>query len=178
MDQLDALDALERNAKRGSALQTLMEIENVLDKLNIYAYENWIEGEVVDGPHIERYWVTVTIMYRYKDMPDPEGAQRLIDHGARVYYSKDKFISAAKLIGPDDVEVTDGQGNRAAKKVEQQVWLITLEIPRSFLDSITTSELRAQEYDVDVDTDAVEQAWDEGLSDDDMVQADDEEELN
>lgn len=172
MDQLDALDSLERNAKRGSALKTLMEIENVLDKLNIYAYENWIEGEIVDGPHIERYWVTATIMYRYKDMPDPEGAQRLTRAGCRVYYAKDTFVSAAKLIGPDDVEVTDSNGQRAAKEVKQKVWLVTLEIPRNFLDSITTSELRADEYDVDVDMDAVEQAYDEGLGDEDQVNAD------
>ena len=23
---------------------------------NVYAYKNWINGEIVDGPDIERYW--------------------------------------------------------------------------------------------------------------------------
>ena len=36
---------------------------SVLDNLNVYAYKNLLKGEAVEGPKIERYWVTVTLMY-------------------------------------------------------------------------------------------------------------------
>ena len=32
-----------------------MDFERVLDT-SIYAYKNWMEGEIVEGSHIDRYW--------------------------------------------------------------------------------------------------------------------------
>ena len=56
MDQKDILDQLEVNVNRNSALETLMQVDAVLDSLNVYAFKIWMEGEIIDGPHIERYW--------------------------------------------------------------------------------------------------------------------------
>ena len=39
-------------------LDLLLEWEDVLDNLDIYAFPNWKLGELVDGPKIEKYWVT------------------------------------------------------------------------------------------------------------------------
>ena len=38
---------------------------------------NWFKGEIVEGPEIEKYWVTVTLMYPHKLMPTP-GAERIL----------------------------------------------------------------------------------------------------
>ena len=83
MDQTDIVSQLDNNINSNSALETLMQVDNVLERLNVYAYQNWIEGEVVEGPRIERYWVTVTLMYPRKLMPDPSGAERILDFGAK-----------------------------------------------------------------------------------------------
>ena len=50
MDQNYILNNLSvYNTSRNSALETLMNLESVIDPANIYAYENWQEGEIVEG---------------------------------------------------------------------------------------------------------------------------------
>jgi hypothetical protein len=138
-----------------------MNLESVIDHANIYAYPNWIEGEIVEGPHIDRYWVTVTLMYPHKLMPDPEGAERLLKHGCKVYYAKDELETAAKLKSPDDSEGQDNASGRRpgqtrAKMVKKPIWLVTIVVPRKFMNDIEASRLRIE--DQAINSDAVEQA--------------------
>jgi len=173
MDQLDIIKQLDKNINRNSALDVLLQVDSVLDSLNIYAYKNWIEGEIVDGPQIERYWVTVTLMYPHKLMPDPAGAERILAKGGKVFFAKDELITAAKLVTPDDV--ADEPDERrpdmpAAKKIKRPIWLITLELPRNFLDSMTSDKVKID--DLSIDTQAVEDAYDDGLGDDDALRSD------
>ena len=35
-------------------------------------------------------------------MPDPTGAERILASGGKVYYAKDKLLTAAKLVTPTD----------------------------------------------------------------------------
>lgn len=169
MDQKDIVERLKTNIDRSNALEMLIQVSGVLDNLNVFAYENWEEGEVVDGPAIERYWVTVTLMYPRKLMPNPDGAKRLVDAGCKVYYAKDKFVTAAKLKTPDDMdyESMGPDGEPRAKKVERPVWLVTLEIPRQFMDSLVASKVDIDSTDINMD--AVEQAYDQGLGDEDAI---------
>ena len=62
----DIRDTIESIYEGNTALDMLLEFEGILDNLHMYAYKNWINGEVVDGPHISRYWVEVTLMYPEK----------------------------------------------------------------------------------------------------------------
>jgi len=172
MEQTDIITQLGKNIKRNSALETLMQIDGVLESLNVYAYKNWIEGEIVDGPHIERYWVTVTLLYPHKMMPDPTGAERLLKNGCKVFYTKDTLTTAAKLIEPEDTEIDPNHPNkRRAKKVERPVWLVTLEVPRGLIDTVETSRVKVD--DMQFDSQSVEQAYDENLGDDDAIISDD-----
>jgi hypothetical protein len=173
MDQLDIISQLDKNINRSSALDVLLQVDSVLDSLNIYAYKNWIEGEIVDGPHIERYWVTLTLMYPHKLMPDPAGAERILAKGGKVFFAKDELITAAKLVTPDDVaEIADERrpDMPAAKKIKRPIWLITLELPRTFLDSMTSDKVKID--DLSIDTQKVEDAYDDGLGDDDALRSD------
>lgn len=164
MDQTAIIDKLLGNANSQNAIEVLMQVEETLDRLNLFAYDNWIEGEVVDGPDIDKYWVAVTFMYPHKMMPDPDGAARIIAKGGRVYYKKDTLITAAKLVEPEDID-TEGDprrpGQSAAKKLERPVWLVTVELPRAFMDAMSAADLEID--NMAIDTDAVEQAYDDGL---------------
>jgi len=172
MEQTDIITQLGKNIKRNSALETLMQIDGVLESLNVYAYKNWIEGEIVDGPHIERYWVTVTLLYPHKMMPDPTGAERLLNNGCKVFYTKDTLTTAAKLIEPEDTEIDPNHSNkRRAKKIERPVWLVTLEVPRGLIDTVETSRVKVD--DMQFDSHSVEQAYDQNLGDDDAIISDD-----
>lgn len=148
-----------------------MQIDGVLESLNVYAYKNWIEGEIVDGPQIERYWVTVTLLYPHKMMPDPSGAERLLKNGCKVFYTKDTLTTAAKLIEPEDVEIDPNDPNkRRAKKVQRPVWLVTLEVPRGLIDTVESSRVKVD--DMQFDSESVEQAYDDNLGDDDEIISD------
>lgn len=172
MDQNYILDNLKNTTSRDSALEVLMDFERVLDNANLYAFKNWMEGQVVEGPGIEKYWVTVTLMYPANQMPDPEGAERLLRIGAKVYYVKDQLISAAKLRTPEDSEPVDQKdgrrpGQARAKKVSTDVWLVTIELPRKHLKGVEDAKLRVD--DQSVDSDAVEDGIQSGLGDDDVI---------
>ena len=172
MDQNYIIDTLKNNINRQSALDVLMDVERVLDDQNIYTYANWIEGEVVEGPHIEKYWVTVTLMYPYEKMPDPEAANRLMKHDCKVYYAKDVLISAAKLKDPSDSEprdAADGRrpGQHRAMKVEKDIWLVTLEIPRKFMEELAAANLSLSNDSID--SSAVDSALADGGAEDDAT---------
>ena len=34
-------------------MATLLDFERVLDKNHLYAYENWVKGELVEGPKLK-----------------------------------------------------------------------------------------------------------------------------
>ena len=156
MDQHDIISSLQQNINSNSALETLMQVDATLDRLNVYAYKNWIEGEIIDGPHIDRYWVTLTIMYPRKLMPDPDGAERIIKWGGKVFYAKEDLVTAAKLVTPDDKDIPDTDdgprpGQSRAKKVKRPIWLITLELPRETMDKVSTSEKRVDDMSIDTE---------------------------
>jgi hypothetical protein len=110
-------------------------------------------------------------MYPRKMMPNPDGAKRLVDAGCKVYYAKDEFVTAAKLETPDDMdyEKLGADGMPRAKEVRRPVWLVTLEIPRSFMDSLVTDRVATD--DMNIDNDNVEAAMDEGLGDEDAIRS-------
>jgi hypothetical protein len=107
-------------------IDTLLEFERTLDNLEVFAYKNWILGELVEGPEIGRYFYTTTWMYPYKHMPDPNGGLRLTKIGAKVSYEKSMFKRPVKVKGPEDW--VDPQTKRA-KMIESKVWLVTIELP-------------------------------------------------
>ena len=167
MDQNYILNNLRANTSRDSALEMLMDFERVMDNANIYAYKNWMEGEIVEGPHIDRYWVTVTLMYYKNQMPDPEGAMRLTRNGCKVYFAEEEYITAARLRSPDDSEGQDGAdgkrpGQTRAKRVIKPVWLVTIVMPRKYMNDVEAAKLRVD--DQGIDSNAVEQAYTDEIS--------------
>lgn len=140
-----------------NTLDVLLEFESMLDSVNIYAFKNWQYGEVVDGPKLGRHWVTVTLMYPTKLMPDPNGAKRLLNYDCKVNYRKADYITPIKIKTQDDLEVNE-DGKRVPKMIKKGVWLIEITMPRRFIDdeSITVDN-------DDIDQDAVEEAYDDNL---------------
>lgn len=142
---------LDNLVDSSSDLNILLEFEEVLDNLHIYAYKNWDIGEVVAGPDVSRYWVTVTLMYPYKLMPDPDAALRLIKHGARVFFKKDTYIEPVKITKPEDLGEPDPKtGKIKPKKKETKVWLVTIEMPRDFVDEFESSKVTINGVDIDL----------------------------
>jgi len=152
MKEIEELkQTLDNLIDSSSDLNILLEFEEVLDNLNIYAYKNWEYGEVLAGPEVSKYWVTVTLMYPYKLMPDPDAAMRLIKHGARVFFGKDTMIEPKKIKTPDDLgEIDPESGKRKPKKIKRPVWLVTIEMPRQFVDEFESSKITINGMDIDL----------------------------
>ena len=166
MDIEDVNRTLERAYKIESVLDTLLSFEDVLERTNIYAYDHWSAGEIALGPDIDKYWITVTLMYPYKLMPDPAGAERLLKSGCKVQYQEDTFVQPGTIRTPDDVdyeaEETDIQrGKYKAKPTKKLVWLVTIEVPRQLMH--TTSVEKVQFADNEIDLEDVQKAEDENL---------------
>ena len=175
MDQLNILDNLKANTGRDSALETLMDVERVMDTANIYVYKNWIEGEVVEGPRIDRYWVTVTLMYPKKLMPNPDGALRIIERGGKVLFGEDTYLKPVKISKPADMETrkkpfTDDphEQEMRPKLVKIPIWLVKITLPRKFVNSQSSEKIRVS--DTELDLDAVTSAYDQNLDQEEALQ--------
>lgn len=123
-------------------LETLLQVEDVFDSLDIYVFKHWMSGEVVSGPKIRKFWVSISLKYDYEDMPDPRAALRLLKHGIYVKYNKEKV----EHLQTDD---------------EHFCWILDVDIPRKLLNGMNNSG--ADFYNQEVDTADVAGAEDEGV---------------
>lgn len=118
-------------SKGDTILDTLLEFERTLDNAEVFAYKNWILGELVEGPEIKRYWYKTVWMYPYAMMPDPNGGLRLTKLGAKVNFRKGTFKKPVKVTGPQDWR--DPESKRA-KMAEHEIWLVTIELPLKYIN--------------------------------------------
>jgi hypothetical protein len=161
---------LKRLSNSSSLTDVLVQMEDFLDSLDLYVFKNWFEGEIVDGPNVSRYWVSMTLKYDYKDMPDPSGGLRLLKHGAKVKFRKgeeedtetkssldqselQRILAVqnqpAQPFGPDN---TFGDPNYPDQLPMKKIWLIDIEIPRQFIEDLDDDDLDL--YDKEIEDEA------------------------
>lgn len=141
-------DSIKKVSETNTLLDMLLEFEHVLDNLELYAYKNWIKGEVLEGPTLDRHWVGVKLMYREKDMPDPDGAKRILARGGLVKYVQETLLTPRKVRTFDDVtvEVTpDGRNRYKARTDSHPVWVVEIKLPRKYVDEFSTDAVQADE---------------------------------
>ena len=148
-----------------SSLETLLDFERVIDELDIYVFKNWKQGELVEGPVYEKYFVTCTFMWPKKLMPDPRGGERLMDYDCEVYYSKDMLEYPVKVKTPDDFE----PGGKMPKMDKKPVWLVTIVMPKKLMQEIQQGSLDLESATLDMED--VEQAYEEGSTSDMSAEA-------
>jgi hypothetical protein len=147
-------DQIRKISETNTLLDMLLEFEKVLDDCNLYAYKNWISGELVEGPKLGRHWISAKFMYPYQDMPDPAGAKRLLARQCLVKFAKDTLITPVKVKSFDDVTLEmrpDGTQRYKTKTKSEPVWVVEIKMPRKFVDEFATEVVEADE-DSYVDT--------------------------
>lgn len=151
-----------------SSLATLCDFERVLDELDLYVFKHWKEGELVQGPKYEKYFVTCTFMWPYKAMPDPRGGERLLDYDCEVYYAKDLLTFPTKVNTPDDFQ----PGTKMPKMKKVPVWLVKIVMPKKLMQEIQQGslELEGETLDLEDINNAYEQGDDTAQFDADEVQ--------
>ena len=53
-------DTIARLSRDVVSMDFLLALHSSLEKMGVFAYKNWIAGELVDGPNVNRYWVKST----------------------------------------------------------------------------------------------------------------------
>ncbi len=125
-DIKDIITNIENIYGSNNSLSLLKDFERVIDELDVYVYENWLDGELVEGPKETRYFVECTFMWPEEKMPEPKGGQRLLDYGCRVQFGQDQFAKVRKIKTPDDIR----PGTRKGKIDTQEVWLVRITMPK------------------------------------------------
>jgi hypothetical protein len=139
-------DQIKKVSEEHTLLDMLLEFEKVLDSIEIYAYKNWDKGEILEGPTLSRHYITVKLLYDYKEMPDPAGAQRLMARGCLVKYNKDTLITPRRPRQFDDLVIEqrpDGSPRYKAKTDAKPVWTVSIKMPRRYVDAVNTDDIEA-----------------------------------
>lgn len=152
----------KRLSDSDSLTDVLIQMEDFMDSLDLYVFKNWFEGEIVDGPVIRRYWVTMTLQYPYDQMPDPAGAERLMKHGVKVSYRKAKDEVPVEIDSKEDLTIA----NKPKMQLDT-IWLVDVQIPRRFIEELDDSDLEMHVDDEIVDVEDVSDARDENIDNED-----------
>lgn len=129
------------------SLLSLLDFERVLDELDIYAFKNWILGELVAGPEIGKYKVSCTFMWPEKLMPDPRGGKRLLPFDCEVKYLKRMMKIPIKIEEPEDFI----PGTHKARLIEKPVWLVEITMPKSLMTDIRTGSIELEDQDINLE---------------------------
>lgn len=145
-------DFINKLDDSSSLVDILINFENFLDSMDLYVFKNWFDGEIVDGPNISKYWVSISLFYEFDKMPDPDGALVLEEHGAKVTFELRQMEDTE--VKPDTIEVStinqvydlnggqDVYGDNADYVVTNRtpntkpVWIVTIKIPKIFIDEV------------------------------------------
>ena len=161
---------LKRLSDSSSLTDVLIQMEDFLDSLDLYVFKNWFDGEIVDGPNVSRYWVSMTLKYDYKDMPDPAGGLRLLKHGAKVKFrrGKEEDTETKSSLDQSEMQRILAVQNQPAQPFRpdqtfndpeypeqlplKKIWLIDIEIPRQFIEDLEDDDLDL--YDKEIEDEA------------------------
>jgi hypothetical protein len=131
-DIKDIIQNIEQIYGSNNALNLLKDFERVIDELDVYVYENWIDGELIAGPKESRYFVECSFMWPKKKMPEPQGGMRLIDYGCEVKIQESHISTVRKIRTPDDIR----PGTRKGKIDIEPVWIVKIAIPKKLMHDI------------------------------------------
>lgn len=131
-DIIDLIKNLQTLTVNDSAFKILKDFERVLDELDIYVYENWLDGEIYAGPEVGRYSVTCKFIWPYKKMPNPLGGALLADYGCEVSYQKSHLLIPRKVHKPEDFR----PGTKKGKIDAHPIWIVSISMPKKLMQNI------------------------------------------
>ena len=104
-DIKDIIQNIENIYSSNNSLNMLKDFERVIDELDVYVFDNWLDGELVAGPNESRYFVECTFMWPKDQMPEPAGGKRLVEYGCRVQVAESEVAEVRKIRKPEDLSL-------------------------------------------------------------------------
>jgi len=157
------------------SINILLDYERVLDSADLYAFENWDSGELVQGPTVKKYSVSCVFMYPYKLMPNPKGAKRLVALGCDLKFKKTKMLVPVAVENPEDYMA----GTHYPKSQERKIWLVYINVPKELMEEMRKGsiDLAGEEIDLDDINDSYNEDLDKEDTTDEEIQDTDNQEL-
>ncbi len=153
-------------------MDILLGVEEYFDNADLYVFQGWIDGEIVEGPVVSKYWVEVTLKYDMDKMPDPRGAYLFENQGTKIMVRQDVERVIPKYAKDmDDLDIESGK----VKEEKVPVILIKFVIPRRLVDAASVEEYKLLDDDMEETGDVPQDNMEEPM--DDMEQAPEDEEL-
>ena len=134
-DVLDIIRNVQSLYAISPSLATLKDFERVIDELDVYVFENWEDGELLEGPIDSRHFVTCSFMWPKDKMPDPTGGKRLLDRGCKVTYKKDILFKPRPIKNPDDYR----PGTTKGKIDGHDIWVVEIKMPKELIGNFKYS---------------------------------------
>ena len=103
-------------------------------------------------------------MYRFREMPDPSGGERLLNYGCEITYEKDTLEYPIEVKSPDDFK----PGTKVPKLVSTPVWVVSITIPKRLMSDIQAGALELENETLDMEE--IQDAYEDGV---DELQAQD-----
>jgi hypothetical protein len=125
-DILEVIRNIDDLYENNTSLAVLKDFERVLDEMDLYAYENWENGELAYGPQVDRHWITAGFMWPKESMPNPVGAKRLQDLGCKIKYQRSHLVEPRKIKTPEDFR----PGTKKGKLDRKPIWIVEIQMPK------------------------------------------------
>jgi hypothetical protein len=144
-DTADILKNIETIYGNDNAFAIIKDLERVLDELDLYVYDNWQDGELIEGPVMTKHYVSCKFMWPLKQMPDPMGGKRLLDYDCKVTYKKDQLVAPRKIVEPDDVR----PGTKKGKLDTMPIWIVEITMPINLMKNIYDGMQNQMQYSME-----------------------------
>jgi hypothetical protein len=143
----------------------LLNIDEFFDNIDLYVFKNWIDGELVEGPNVSKYWVDVSFKYLADKMPDPKGAYLFVNQGTKVEFRKDiEHVPVEIPMSPNDI-----QPNGKPQIKEVPIFIVRFTIPRKVVDSSSMQEYDIADREPHIDSSDSEEIPQDGTTDQDTI---------
>lgn len=132
-----------------TALANLMNFERVLSELDVYVFDNWKIGELVEGPDVSRHFISCTFMWPYKKKPNERAIDRLELYDCKVNLREGTLRHPVVVKSPEDFK----SGTKIAKMVRSKIWLATITIPLTLIEVVqeTLKDLESKSTKEDIE---------------------------
>jgi hypothetical protein len=137
LDSIDIIKNIEGMYESNTAFNVLKDFERVLDELDLYVYKNWEDGELAEGPIVDRHWVSAKFFWPSEQMPDPMGGKRLLDYDCKVSYQKSYIVKPRTVMNPDDFR----SGTKKGKLERHPIWIVEIRMPKKLLSDMYNTEM-------------------------------------
>lgn len=147
LSQYKLIQQLYRNKE---SLDIILTIDDLFDLLNLYAFPNWLDAEVVEFDTL-KYYTSITLKTPYNRMPHPKGAVLLTKFDCKVTYKETTEAVLRDVKFKNDLYY-DKKADKDRPKVDKRkCWVINILIPNKLLknDDIYDIELAQRKMEED-----------------------------